>query len=88
MSTQRLPLLPRVGFQVLTVVFSLLLAIFVLLFIVVSQERWSFLLPAFGMLAGLSWVRGARRTWLEQHAATSGHVVSLLLPRCSTPGGR
>lgn len=73
MSTPRLPLLPRVGFALLTVALTLTLVVCVLLFFVLPDERWSFALPVFGMLFGLSWVRGARRTWIAKHrTATPG----------------
>jgi hypothetical protein len=65
----RLPVLPRIGFTVLTIAFVVLLAGFVLLFFVLPDERWTFLLPVGGMLFGLSWVRGARRRWIDQHRA-------------------
>lgn len=69
MTEPRLPVLPRVGFALLTIVLLLVLVVFVLLFLVLEEQRWTFLWPAAGVLFGLTWVRGARRTWLEKHRA-------------------
>ncbi|WP_034620764.1 hypothetical protein [Cellulomonas sp. URHE0023] len=66
MTEPRLPVLPRIGFALLTIIFLLTLAVFVLLFFVASDERWNFLVPIAGMLFGLSWVRGARRKWIDR----------------------
>ncbi|WP_258725864.1 hypothetical protein [Cellulomonas sp. NS3] len=74
MAERRLPVLPRVGFALLTVVLSLVLAVFVLLFFIVpDDERWNAGLPAVATLIGLLRTRGLRRTWLDQHhTAPSG----------------
>lgn len=76
MSTPRLPLLPRIGFLFLMVMFPLVLAVIVLLFFAVPDERWTFVLPGLGMLMGLNWTRNARRAWLERHRPAAPVVPS------------
>lgn len=73
MTEPQLSVLPRIGFALLAIVFVLALAVFILLFFAVPDERWTFLLPMAGILLGLSWTRGARRTWIDKHRpATTG----------------
>lgn len=74
MTERRLPVLPRVGFALLTVVLTLVLAVFVLLFFVVpDEERWNAGLPGVAVLIGLFRTRALRRTWIDQrHSAPSG----------------
>lgn len=75
MTEPRLPVLPRVGFALLTTVLLIVLVVFVLLFFILEDQRWTFLWPAAGMLFGLTWVRGARRTWLEKHRSPTPGVT-------------
>ncbi|MBO0898902.1 hypothetical protein J1G42_02855 [Cellulomonas sp. zg-ZUI222] len=70
----RPPVLPRVGFALLTILLLLALVAFVVLFVVVPDERWTFLWPMVAMLVGLTWVRGARRTWVEKHRPATAPV--------------
>lgn len=70
MPKKALPLLPRLGFALLILVLSLALAIFVLLFVVVEDERWSFLLPMGGMVGALGWAAGMRRSWIDRRTAS------------------
>ena len=71
MPETRLPVAPRIGYALLTVVLTLLLVAFVLLSFVVDGERFKFLAAAAGVLFGISWVRGTRRTWIEKQRAVA-----------------
>ena len=81
----RPPVLPRVGFAVLTVVLLLALLALLLLLVAVPEERSTFALPTAAMALGLLWVRGARRTWLDRHRPAGGSTGTTTSPTTTSP---
>lgn len=77
MTEPRLPLMPRIGYALLFGVLVLLVLVFALLALVLPDDRFKFIGAAAAMLFGITWVRGARRSWFERQRGAAAAPESV-----------